>query len=86
MKAQVEELKHENFKIEHLVKSELNEKSDLVRRLIDQNRELESLVTMQKNKLDKNDCRYNLIRDNFKEFVKRLGKFKSELEQMHLIE
>jgi len=86
LKAQIEELKHENFKIEHLVKSELNEKSDLVRRLIEQNRELESLVTMQKNKLDKNDCRYNLIRDSFKEFVKRLGKFKSELEQMHLIE
>lgn len=86
MKAQVEELKNSNFKIEHLVKSELNEKSDLIKRLIDQNRELESLVTMQKNKLDRIDCRYVIIRDSFKEFVKRLGKFKSELEQMHLIE
>jgi len=86
LKAQVEDLKNANFKIEHLVKSELNEKSDLIKRLIDQNRELESLVTMQKNKLDKIDCRYVIIRDSFKEFVKRLGKFKSELEQMHLID
>lgn len=86
LKAQVEELKHANFKIEHLVQSELHEKSDLVQRLIVQNRELESLCTLQKNKLDKSECRYVIIRDSFKEFVKRLGKFKSELEQMHLIE
>lgn len=86
LKAQVEELKQANFKIEHLVQSDLHEKSDLVQRLIVQNRELESLCTLQKNKLDKSECRYVIIRDSFKEFTKRLGKFKSELEQMHLIE
>lgn len=36
-----------------MVKSELNEKTDLAKRLMDQNRELESLVNLQKNKLDR---------------------------------
>lgn len=83
---QIDELKHDNFKLEHMIKNDLNEKTDLVKRLMDQNRELESLVTLQKSKLDRFDSKQLIVKESFKEFVKRLSKFKSELEKMHLIE
>lgn len=82
----VEQLKHDNFKLELMVKSELNEKTDLAKRLMDQNRELESLVTLQKNKLDRLENKQTQSRESYKEFVKRIHKFKLDIDKMHMIE